>query len=57
MKRGKLRVEKADLEEMEFLRAADGDLDCSGFCSIGETVFDYDKGFLGGSLNTYMKEV
>jgi predicted hydrocarbon binding protein len=53
MKIGILRVEKADLERMEFVLTVDEDLDCSGLPFEGETVCDYDEGFIAGVLDTY----
>jgi predicted hydrocarbon binding protein len=53
MKIGILRVEKADLQKMEFTLTVDEDLDCSGLPFTGETVCDYDEGFIEGVLNTY----
>lgn len=47
------RVEKADLEKMELVVTAAEDLDCSGLPMTGETVCDYDEGFIAGILNTY----
>jgi len=53
MRIGVLRVEKADLEKMEFVLTVDEDLDCSGLPLVGETVCDYDEGFIAGVLDTY----
>lgn len=53
MKIGILRVEKADLEKMEFVLTVDEDLDCSGLPFVGETVCDYAEGFIAGVLDTY----
>jgi len=50
---GILRVEKADIEKMEFVLTVDEDLDCSGLPFLDETVCDYDEGFIAGILNTY----
>jgi len=50
---GILRVEKSDLEKMEFVLTVDEDLDCSGLPFVGETVCDYDEGFIAGVLNNY----
>lgn len=50
---GILRIEKADLEKMELVCTVVEDLDCSGLPVIGETVCDYDEGFIAGILNTY----
>ncbi len=48
-----LRVEKADLENMSFTLTLAEDLDCSGLPVSGETVCDYDEGFIAGILNIY----
>ncbi|HMK34402.1 MAG TPA: V4R domain-containing protein [Desulfomonilaceae bacterium] len=50
---GILRIEKADLAKMEFVLTVDEDLDCSGLPLMGETVCDYDEGFIAGILDTY----
>jgi uncharacterized protein len=50
---GILRIERADLERMEFVLTVEEDLDCSGLPLLGETVCDYDEGFISGILNTY----
>lgn len=50
---GVLRIEKADMEKMEFLLTVSEDLDCSGLPVVDETVCDYDEGFIAGILDTY----
>lgn len=50
---GILRVEKSDLENMEFVFTVAEDLDCSGLPVTDETVCDYDEGFLSGIFNKY----
>jgi len=50
---GILRIEKADIEKMEFILTVEEDLDCSGLPVSGETVCDYDEGFIAGILNAY----
>jgi uncharacterized protein len=50
---GILRIESADLENMQFVLTVSEDLDCSGLPLLGETVCDYDEGFIAGILNTY----
>ena len=47
---GILRVEKSDLEKMEFTLTVAEDLDCSGLPVTGETICTYDEGFLSGLL-------
>ncbi len=49
-----LRMEKSDLERMQFVITIAEDLDCSGLPVSGETVCDYDEGFLEGVLSTYL---
>lgn len=51
---GVLRIEKADLEKMEFLLTVAEDLDCSGLPIIGKTACNYDEGFLAGIMKVYM---
>lgn len=50
---GILRIEKADIEKMEFILTVEEDLDCSGLPVSSETVCDYDEGFIAGILNAY----
>ncbi len=50
---GILRVEKADLEKMEFILTVAEDLDCSGLPFTDEVVCHYDEGFIAGLLETY----
>lgn len=50
---GILRIEKADLDKMEFILTVSEDLDCSGLPLLGETVCDYDEGFIAGIFNSY----
>jgi len=53
LKIGILRIEEADFDNMEFVLTVDEDLDCSGLPLSGETVCDYDEGFVAGILDTY----
>lgn len=53
LKIGILRIEKADMDTMEFSLTVAEDLDCSGLPVCDETVCDYDEGFIAGILNTY----
>lgn len=53
LKIGILRIEKSDLERLEFILTVDEDLDCSGLPLVGETVCEYDEGFIAGILDTY----
>ncbi|MEW6352151.1 MAG: V4R domain-containing protein [Thermodesulfobacteriota bacterium] len=50
---GVLRIEKANLETMDFTLTVEEDLDCSGLPVLGETVCDYDEGFIAGILRAY----
>jgi hypothetical protein len=53
LKIGILRIEKSDLDRLEFLMTVEEDLDCSGLPLLGETVCEYDEGFIAGVLATY----
>lgn len=50
---GILRIEKADMERMEFTLTVGEDLDCSGLPVTGHTVCEYDEGFIAGVLGRY----
>lgn len=50
LKIGILRVEKSDLEKMEFTLTVAEDLDCSGLPVCDETICTYDEGFISGLL-------
>lgn len=50
---GILRVEKADLENMNLVLTVAEDLDCSGLPVCEETICTYDEGFLSGLLFEY----
>lgn len=53
LKIGVLSIEKADLNSLSFTLTVSEDLDCSGLPISGETICDYDEGFLAGILETY----
>lgn len=53
LKVGVLRIEEADLEALRFTMTVSEDLDCSGLPIFGDSVCDYDEGFIAGILNTY----
>lgn len=53
LKIGILRIEEADIENGTFTLTVSEDLDCSGLPVYGETVCDYDEGFLAGILSVY----
>jgi len=50
MKIGILRVEKGDIENLNFTITVAEDLDCSGLPVCDEEICTYDEGFLGGVL-------
>ena len=50
---GILRMEKTDLEKMEFVMTVSEDLDCSGLPMSEETICEYDEGFIAGILQIY----
>ncbi|MEG2095023.1 MAG: 4-vinyl reductase [Lachnospiraceae bacterium] len=53
---GILRIEKFDMETGEAILTVGEDLDCSGLPITGETVCNYDEGFLAGVLKIYTKK-
>lgn len=53
LKIGLVRIEKSDLERLEFVLTVAEDLDCSGLPASGETVCEYDEGFIAGLLEAY----
>ena len=53
LKIGILRVEEADLENMNFTLTIAEDLDCSGLPVSDETICTYDEGFISGLLLEY----
>lgn len=53
LKIGILRVEKTDLEKLEFTLTVAEDLDCSGLPVCDETICTYDEGFIGGLLESF----
>lgn len=53
LKVGILRIEEADLEKFSFVLTVSEDLDCSGLPIFGESVCDYDEGFIAGILEQY----
>ena len=50
---GTLRIERADPATSQFTLTVAEDLDCSGLPVSGETVCDYDEGFIAGIMHTY----
>lgn len=63
LKVGILRVEKADLDKMNFTLTVAEDLDCSGLPVSDEEICVYDEGFIAGLLYAqtgeefYVKEI
>lgn len=55
-KMGILRIEQSDLESGDMTIVVSEDLDCSGLPVTGETVCNYDEGFLAGILELYTKK-
>ncbi|WP_283610603.1 4-vinyl reductase [Faecalispora anaeroviscerum] len=53
---GILRIEKFDMDTGEAVLTVGEDLDCSGLPITGETVCNYDEGFLAGILKVYTKK-
>lgn len=56
MKIGILRVEKFNVETGEAVLTVGEDIDCSGLPISGETVCNYDEGFIAGILQVYTKK-
>jgi hypothetical protein len=50
---GVLNIEKTDIENLKFTLTVSEDLDCSGLPLYGETVCDYDEGFIAGIFHVY----
>ena len=53
LKIGVLHVEELNQETGRFMMTVAEDADCSGLPVLGETVCNYDEGFLSGVLTTY----
>jgi len=53
LKIGILRIEKSDMEKLEFTLTVAEDLDCSGLPVCDETICTYDEGFIGGLLESF----
>ena len=53
LKVGIFRIEKSDLEKMNFILTIAEDLDCSGLPVSDETVCKYDEGFISGLFSEY----
>lgn len=53
---GILRIERFNLETGDAVLTIGEDLDCSGLPITGETVCNYDEGFLAGILKEYTRK-
>ncbi len=53
LKIGVLRIEDLDPEKGKMVLTVSEDADCSGLPILGETVCNYDEGFISGILTTY----
>lgn len=53
MKIGVLRIEDVNEESGKIILTVSEDADCSGLPVLGETVCNYDEGFISGILSTY----
>jgi uncharacterized protein len=53
LKIGILRIEKSDLEKLEFTLTVAEDLDCSGLPVCDEEICTYDEGFISGLLESF----
>ena len=53
MKIGVLRIEDVDEESGKIILTVAEDADCSGLPVLGETVCNYDEGFISGILSLY----
>ena len=50
---GLLRIEQADFERLDLVLTVAEDLDCSGLPVTGDTVCDFDEGFIAGIFREY----
>ena len=50
---GIFRVEKADMDKLDFTFTVDEDLDCSGMPDTSDVICIYDEGFIQGILESY----
>lgn len=56
LKIGILRIEKFDKDTGRMVLTISEDIDCSGMPLLGETVCNYDEGFISGILSVYTKK-
>jgi predicted hydrocarbon binding protein len=54
---GLMRIERVDYERLEMQLAIAEDLDCSGLPVSGDTVCEFDEGFLAGIFGEYAGRV
>ena len=57
MKIGVLRIESVDEESGQIILTVSEDADCSGLPVLGETVCNYDEGFISGILSLYSEGI
>lgn len=50
---GILRIEQADVDNMQFVLTVAEDLDCAGLPDIAHSVCTYDEGFIGGLFESF----
>lgn len=53
LKIGILRLEKSDVEKLDFTLTVSEDLDCSGLPVTGDTVCVYDEGFIAALFHNF----
>ena len=53
---GVLRIESIDETSGKIILTVSEDADCSGLPVLGETVCNYDEGFISGIMSTYSKK-
>ncbi len=53
---GILRVEKADLDKLEFILTVSEDLDCSGLPESGHSICTYDEGFIAALMEAFFNK-
>lgn len=56
MKIGVLRVEGVNSDDGTIMLTVSEDADCSGLPLLGETVCNYDEGFIAGILSEYTEK-
>ncbi len=56
LKVGVLKVERMNLETFDFVITISEDIDCSGLPVTGDTVCDFDEGFIDGIFSEYFQK-